>query len=175
MWIGKQKGRWTVVLGAMLLTACSPSTAPEAPRAAWWYDITFVPSSTSIANVEIQAIDSSWESATALDQTLLQGRVTGDELEAFAQSQLAFSLMSDLDGDGIQEAFLVGVYKATDGEQGRFVSIIREGRVLGYFKEGSGNGFSALMPGAGEVRWYKCMECGEFESITWGGEGYVLE
>ena len=31
------------------------------------------------------------------------------------------------------------------------------------------------MPGAGEVRWYKCMECGEFESITWGGESYVLE
>lgn len=175
MWTGRHKKQWLIVLGAILLAGCSQNSEPETPQSAWWYEIVFAPVSTTVRNVDIRTIDPSWESATALDQNLLEERVSEDDLEAFAQSPLAFSLLADLDGDGIQEEFFVGVYRATDGEYGRFVSILREERVIGYFKESGVSGFSALMPGAGEVRWYKCMECGEFESIAWGGESYLLE
>lgn len=175
MWTGRATKHCAIVLGATLLVACSHGGEPAAPQSAWWHDIDFTPTSTIVRDVDIRILDQSWESATALDQTLLTGRVSEDEIDAFAQSPMVFSLMSDLNGDGLRETFFVGVYKTADGEQGRFVSILGEGRAPGVFKERGATGFSALMPGESEVRWYKCMECGEFESIIWSGESYVLE
>jgi len=91
------------------------------------------------------------------------------------KSGLSFTLLTDIDGDTISEEFFVGVYETADGEKGRFVAVTRKGRILQHFKEGGSTGFSALLQGDGEVRWYKCVECGEFESIRWSGQSYILE
>jgi len=166
-------------MAAVLLVACSNKSEPEvsqaAPAVAWWYNMEFRPAATTIHGFNARTIDGDWKRAIALDANLLKGRISEDDIQKFNASPLSFSLLSDVDGDGVSEEFFVGVYEATEGEKGRFVAITHNGQMLQHFKESGTSGFSALLSGDGEVRWHKCMECGEFESIRWRGEAYIIE
>lgn len=157
-------------------SAAAPSSVPAGePQAAWWYDIRFQPTAASVRGVAVREIDPAWQRARALDPADLRGRIPEADLARFAASPLSFSARADLDRDGVAEEFFVGVFAAADGEQGRFVAITRNGRPVRHFAEHGAPGFSALLAGDGEVRWYKCMECGEFETITWTGRSYALQ
>lgn len=173
MWTGK----WVVVAAALAMLGCSqkhePTTSP--PLTAWWVDIQFQPGSTTAKGFDVRSVDKGWKRISALDVDMLKGRIPDEEIEEFRKSGFSFSLKSDLDGDGVQEDFFVGVYETNEGEVGRFVAIVRNGRVVRHFDESGSGSFSALMQGDGEVRWYKCMECGSFESIRWSGEDFTLE
>lgn len=179
MWTGNQVTQWSIALAVLMLVACSPKEEPAknqaAPLAAWWYNIQFRPTSTTIHGLDVRTIDADWKRATTLDVSLLNGRISDDEIQMFNKSTLSFSLISDLDGDGISEDFFVGVYETNEGEIGRFIAITRKGQVLQHFKESGTGGFSGLLQADRTVRWYKCMECGEFESIKWSGESFILE
>jgi hypothetical protein len=178
MWTGKQVTQGVIALAAVLLIACSPKDKPDGNRAdpavAWWYNMEFTPTATSIHGVDVHTIDADWKRATALDASMLKGRVSEDEIRKFGKSPLSFSVVADVNGDGVPEVIFVGVYEATGGQKGRFVAITQKGKLLQRFKESTTRGFSALQLGDKEVRWYKCMECGEFESIRWGGESFIL-
>ena len=179
MLTGKRATRWARMLAAILLVACSPKGKQEetqtAPTAAWWYTIEYEPRTTTVHGVDVGTFDKDWKYAASLDANQLKGRISEDDIKKFNQSTLSFSLMTDLDNDGVPENFFVGVYESIGGEKGRFVAITRNGQVLQRFKESGTSGFSALLQIDGEVRWYKCMECGEFESLRWSGHSFILE
>ena len=130
---------------------------------------------TVVHGIDVRAIDERWRHADALDPRDLEGRISQDDIEQFMASSLSFSVTTDLDGDGVSEEFFVGVFETADGKKGRFVSVTRNGRPIQHFEEAGSTGFSALLQGDDEVRWYKCMDCGEFESIKWTGQSYALE
>lgn len=70
----------------------------------------------------------------------------------------------------------MGVFETGSGDKGRFLAITRDGALLQHFEHSGEAGFSTLLPyGTDEVRWYSCMECGDFESLKWSGRSYVLE
>lgn len=173
MWTGK----WVVVAIALAMLGCSqkPDPTTSAPLAAWWVDIQFQPGSMEARGFDARSVDKSWKRISALDADMLKGRIPDEEIEEFRKSGFSFSLMSDLDGDGVQEDFFVGVYETSEGEVGRFVAIVRNGRIVRHFDESGSGSFSVLLQGDGEVRWYKCMECESFDSIRWGGEDFTLE
>ncbi|HEY5603193.1 MAG TPA: hypothetical protein VIM41_08805 [Gammaproteobacteria bacterium] len=179
MWTGKPASQWLMVVGSFTLFACVAQTVSTAeqskPNVAWWYDIEFQPTANVVHGLNVRTIDEHWQRAYALDVIDLQGRIPQDEIKRFNASPLKFAVTSDLDGDGAPENFFVGVYEGADGRKGRFVAITRNGRPLQRFEEEGSIGFSALLKGEAEVRWYKCMECGEFESIKWTGQAFVLE
>ena len=179
MWTGKRTIQWSILLVSLVLVTCSSKGEPEKkqdePDTAWWYTIEFKSASTIVHGFDLRAIDENWKLATALDTSLLKGRIPEDDIQRFKQSALSFSLISDVDGDGLSEELFVGVYETNESEKGRFVAITRKGRVLGHFKERGSSGFSALLQADGEIRWYKCMECGEFESIRWRDGAFILE
>jgi hypothetical protein len=161
------------------LAGCQPGSesqdGEDEPIGAWWYGIEFEPSSATVRDIEVHTIDEDWRRGTALDTSLLDGRVSANDIQQFTASPLSFSLLADLDGDGVSEEFFVGVFETVEGGKGRFVAVTRNGRVHEHFEEGGITGFSALLQVEGDVRWYKCMECGEFESIKWSGKSYTLE
>lgn len=182
MWTGKQTARWGAVLAGLLSVGCqgiatdpSPSPAPDGVATAWWYGMNFEPASSSIRGIDVHEFDPTWTLASALDSGKLETRISADELAQYKNSKLSFLLQSDLDRDGTPEEFFVGVYRTETGEAGRFVAIARDGRLLQHFTHTGRPGFSALLDTGGEVRWYKCMDCGEFETIRWTGGSYVLE
>ena len=98
-----------------------------------------------------------------------------DQLACFEDSGLSFSLRADHDSDGVPESFFVGVFKAETGSTGRFVAVMEDGKVVQHFQHAGPAAFSALLGHSDGIRWYKCMDCGEFETIIWTGTSYVLE
>lgn len=179
MWIGEAPLRRLLVVGSLLLGGCragdDAKVDPGRPAAAWWYDIAFEPRSTLVRGIALSALDEAWRYADALTPSDLEGRISEEELRRFRASPLAFSVSADLDHDGVTEEFFVGVFATAAGSRGRFVAITRNGGLVRHFTEEGSAGFSALLRGDGEVRWYKCMDCGEFESIVWTGGSYALE
>ncbi|HEY9097268.1 MAG TPA: hypothetical protein VIN38_00210 [Thiobacillus sp.] len=166
-----------MVAVALVMLGCSPKPEPttSAPLTAWWVDIQFQPGSATTSGFDAHSMDKNWKHISALEADMLKGRIPDEEIEAFRKSGYSFSLKSDLDGDGVLENFFVGVYETNQGERGRFVAIARNGRVVKHFAESGTVGFSALQQGDGEVHWYKCMECNDFDTIRWSEEDFTLE
>jgi hypothetical protein len=179
MWTGRRATRLRLVGSALLSVACQPqpdsTVARDTPAVAWWLGTTFTPTSTTVRGMDVRAIDARWRRADVLDTLALRRRVSQADVREFLASPLSFSLSADLDQDGVAEEFFVGVFEAADGRKGRFIAVTRGGRPVQHFAEEGAPGFSALLRGEREVRWYKCMECDDFESIKWTGSSYALE
>lgn len=156
-----------------MVAACRK--APEQPQAAWWYDIEFEPNANSVRAFSVNSMDSAWRSARGLTDTDIRTRIAQSEFEKFKASPFAFATTADLNRDGSAEDFFVGVFKAADGTTGRFVAITNKDQLLKVFREPGKPGFSALLKSGDSIRWYKCMDCGEFETITWTGTSYALD
>lgn len=181
MWIDKlvmiiRDGIAAAVL--LLLIGClhQPVTGASAvePLTAWWVDMAFTPADNSVDGFDVQTLNPAWEHATALDERLLEERLSERDLKAFQASDLSFALTADIDEDGVSEAFFVGVYQSRTGGMGRFVAIARDGQLVKVFHRPGRNGFSALLQKDRQIRWYQCMECGDFDPIEWDGKKFVL-
>ena len=179
MWIGNFSARYLPSFSLFLLFACTSENEStvdfEEPRVAWWYDTEFQSQSDVIHGIDVKAIDESWRHAHGLEPNDLEDQVSQNAAVQFMASPLSFGLSADLDEDGDLEEFFVGVFEVSDSERGRFVLITKNGELVQHFVERGSAGFSALLASEGKIRWYKCMECGEFESITWTGHSYALE
>jgi hypothetical protein len=116
-----------------------------------------------------------WNSARALTDKDIEDRVSRTEFQKFKASSFAFTTSADLNRDGTSEVFFVGVFKKADGSMGRFAAVTNNHTVLKVFEERGTPGFSALLKSGDTIRWYKCMDCGEFETITWTGSSYALD
>lgn len=179
MSIGKQILYGTVMCAALLAIGCQTTggamRTDSPPAAAWWYEIAFEPTSSSVHGIDVGRFDPTWNRASALDARTLEGRISAEELARYLDSELSFALKDDLDDDGTSEDVFVGVFSTRDGERGRFVAITRNGQLLQHFAQTGPAGFSALLEYEDGVRWYKCLECGEFELIRWSGRSFLLD
>lgn len=185
MWTGKS-GITKVVAAPFLaaaLGACASSTPSPGrigepgtlPDAAWWYDLQVEPRSGEVRGIPIGEFDTDWAAATTLEDGELTRAGAAGGVADLRNSGLAFVAAQDLDRDGIAEEVFVGTYETRDGSRGRFLAVSSGGRVLRHFVHPGSAGFSALLPVGDGVRWYKCLECGEFELLRWSGGAYVLE
>lgn len=178
MSIGKQIPYWMMICTALLAIGCQTAGAMRTatlPAAAWWYEISFEPVSSSVHGIDVSRFDPTWDRASALDANALEGRISAEELARYLDSELSFALKGDLDDDGTPEDVFVGVFSSRGGERGRFVAITRNGQLLQHFTQTGPAGFSALLEYEDGVRWYKCLECGEFDLIKWSGRSFLLD
>ena len=79
----------------------------------------------------------------------------------------------DLDNDAVVENFYVGVYK-TKNAMGRFLIIEKNNKIVMTFQREGTPGFIALFKYKNELRWYKCMQCGDYEKIVASKGSYLL-
>lgn len=180
MSIGKRTLHAMLMLLALLASGCQTTTTElqstdGAPAAAWWYAMSFEPVSSVVRGIEVHRFDSNWKLASALDAKMLEDRVPATDFARYTDSGMSFALQEDLDGDGTPEEVFVGVFSTRDGDSGRFVAVTRNGQLIRHFPQSGPTGFSALLKDGDEVRWYKCLECGEFDSIRWSGQTFFLE
>ncbi|SJZ71872.1 hypothetical protein SAMN02745674_00644 [Lysobacter spongiicola DSM 21749] len=179
MWIGKSTAAGCMLAG-FLIAGCSgtsprdPHGAPR-PTSAWRYDVEFESTWGHARGIAASDFSPSWSSAAALDDDVLSKSVAAPDAKEFLQSPLAFSVEADLDGDGRSEDIFVGVFSTDTGTTGRFVAVTRDGELLQHFEHPGTPGFSALLEEGDELHWYKCMQCGEFETLRWSGGAYVLD
>lgn len=181
MWIGKCFPR---LLASVLLVSAMASCASGAslevehgsqPAVAWWYDFELEPRDGNVRGIPVDELDPDWIAASILDEGVLAQSVSRESLATYQSSGLRFAVTGDLDSDGIAEDAFVGTFEARDGSRGRFLAVAHEGRLVRHFLQAGDAGFSALLPVDGGVRWYTCLQCGEYELLRWSGGSYVLE
>lgn len=159
------------------MTACKEprSNADNlVPEEAWWLTKEFEAKETDIGGIQVSQFVSNWKFATALDKKYIKAELTEQQLEDVKQSNLEFSVTASIDGDTDQEVFFVGIYQTTSGEVGRFLAVKSDKGIEKVFPDAGFSGFSALYQEENELRWFKCMQCGEYELVQWNGSDYVL-
>lgn len=185
MWTGKSRMARvaTAALLATALVSCASPTRPERitgengvhPEAAWWYNLEVEPRSGVVRGIPIGEFDPGWVAASILEEEELARHQVTDGIAVYRNSGLSFAVTRDLDRDGNGEEVFVGTYETRSGTRGRFLAVSNEGRLLRHFVHPGSAGFSALLPVRDAVRWYKCLECGEYELLRWNGDAYALE
>lgn len=182
MWTGNRFVQLLpAILLALLASSCASHVALEnvegiaQPGMAWWYDFEQVPQGREVRGIPIGEFEVGWTAATVLRDEVLAHRVSRAGLALYLDSGLSFVAEQDLDLDGVDEKMFVGTFEDSDGTRGRFLAVSREGRLVRHFEHAGSAGFSALLPVEDGVRWYKCLECGEYELLRWTGESYVLD
>jgi len=184
MWTGNRCFS-RVVCGAILawaLGSCAPGTAAHQPlastsraEAAWWYTLAVEPRNTHVRTIAVVEFNPEWVAATILGEAEVRRLVSPDAFAAYRDSDLTFAVTRDLDLDGTAEDIFVGTFGIRSGTRGRFLAVARDGRLVQHFEQPGSAGFSALLAVDEGVRWYKCLECGDYDLLRWTGGTYVLE
>lgn len=146
----------------------------EPAPVAWWLEQEFEPTQKKLQGLELNSFDANWRRATIIDAELLRAVLSNKEFKEQERFDQQLSLTANLNGNRLPEDFVVGVYEANDGEQGRFLAIIEGDEVLEVFQHPGPTTYSGLLRKDDTVRWYKCMRCDNFDTIRWDGSNYVL-
>ncbi len=145
------------------------------PNEAWWIAEEFTPSETTIKGIPVTQIMPDWKLALLLDEDYLQERLTDNQFQYIRQSNLTFNVQTNLDNTPDEETFVVGVYETLSGDKGRFIAIFRHSMIIKLFTDADLSGYSSIYLDSDQVRWYKCMECSDYDSIIWSGSDYILQ
>lgn len=143
---------------------------------AWWLDITFKPTSQTIRGIPLEKFSNDWEYAELLSCIDLSQQVSPKDIKEFKSSRFSYEKRLDLNRNGKQEQFVVGVYQRKSGVQGQFISIFEQDKLIKTFTKDGVAGFSALLIDKGQVYWSFCMQCGGHNSkkILWNGSDFAL-
>lgn len=142
----------------------------DAPQQSWWMEQSYSPDQKVARGIPAKKYNPAWVGLRALSLADLPRDVRAHSLGKFT-----FVARADLNRNGIAETISVGVYRDVEDKTGRYLAITERGRVLKTFAKPGQTGFSALLRTRREVRWYFCMECEDFERLTWTGGTYVLD
>ena len=139
-------------------------TSAGAQETAWWVRATFEPRDETVEGIPVAKLDPDWVKASALSEADLP---EGAQEEGWRLTDVGFalSLEADLDGDGVRERVVVGVYRHRSGATGRFLLVLgRKPRGTSWVKralfsnEGD-PGFSAVGFFEGRLLWVTCLIC----------------
>lgn len=166
--------RFSVFLSALCACVAACQSAQQ-PDVAWWYDISTEPKGTSVNGIPVHEINENWSRANTLDENAYSRKLNKTELKELSDSGMSSHLDVDLNHDGVAEDVYVGVFSRKDGKSGKFLAVFNGDQVTRLFTETGAPGFSALLYHDGNLRWYKCLQCGDFDTIVWSGKRYFIE
>ena len=162
-------------IGVLFLLVFSSCMADKKPEQAWWLNLSINPDKTVLNNINISSYNKSWRSAVFLDDKLIKAHVTHQQFDELKNSKFKLSTSIDFNGNNNNETIKVGVYQNNNNGKGIFLAIFEKSKLLKVFSDSSNKGFSALIKDGNSIRWYKCMNCGEYEHISWNGKSYVIQ
>lgn len=182
MWTGKKimltnMKKFTTVplIGLFLLLVFSSCMAEKKPDQAWWLNISIDPNKTVLNNINITSYNKNWRHAVFLDNKLIKTQVTNPQFTELKNSNFKLTLNKDVNDNNIKETIKVGVYLNNKNVKGIFLAAFENSKLLNVFTDSSNKGFSALIELNNSIRWYKCMNCGEFDEIRWNGKSYIIQ
>ena len=162
-------------IGVLLLLIFASCIADKKPDQAWWLNLSVKPDKTVLNNINITSYNENWRSAVFLDNKLIKTQVTNPQFTELKNSKFKLSLGIDFNGNNEDEIFKVGVYQNNENSKGVFLAVFEKSNLLKVFTDSSNKGFSALIELNNSIRWYKCMNCGEFDEIRWNGKSYIIQ
>ena len=119
----------------------------------WTENISFSPASDTLEDIPVREIDENLTHVTVPTEKMLATVLNERQLRS--TKNLAFRLRGDFDSDGVEEIAVVGIYRATDGTQGKFFAILStasSGPKRKFFSSGAGStSFIALKRRAGSL------------------------
>lgn len=101
--------------------------------------------------------------------------MTKKQFDELINSKFKLSSSFDLNKNNEKETIKVGVFLNNKNIKGIFLAVYEKSKLLKVFSDSSNKGFSALIKHNSSIRWYKCMNCGEYEEIQWNGKHYVIQ
>ena len=156
----------------------SPSIAGETstlePNKAWWTAKKFCAEKSNFMEIPVSELNPGWEYITVFDKSYFEGTLLEYQYLDIQSSPLKFSIRANLDDEPSEERVIVGVYKTKSAQQGRFLAILRNSGVVKVFTHQGDAGYSSLFYDDEAVRWYKCMQCSDYDSIFWSGTSFTL-
>lgn len=163
------------LIGIFLLLIFSSCMAEKKPEQAWWLNLSVKPDKTVLNNINITSYNKSWLFAIFLDDKFIKTQITNQQFTELKNSNFKLSLNNDFNGNKINEAVKVGVYLNNKNVKGIFLAIFESSKLRKVFTDSTNKGFSALIKDNNNIRWYKCMNCGEYEEIRWNGKHYIIQ
>lgn len=164
-------------VGALLI-GCATSESNvslQKPEEAWWVVKQFKASEDNIYGVPLSEINKDWKFVSILNMKYLKTYLNDAQYKNIQNSPLSFSVEVSLDGSPELETFFVGVFESYSGETGRFIAIKQGFKIIKYFTHSGMSGYSSIYLDNNKLRWYKCMECNDFDVIFWSNGKYILQ
>lgn len=156
----------------MLSTGCY---AGSQAKQSWWLELKLEARDTELQGLPVSDFNADWKSASFIDGEEVRKRISVEDYQEFAKSSFSFNKDMDLNGNGMSESIHVGVYKNSEGGEGVFLAIFENDRLIKLLTDNTHKNFSALLIDRGQLLWYRCMQCGNFEKLVWTGSSYFLE
>ena len=100
----------------LAVAACASIAGAQETSYAWWLTARFTPRHTSIEGIPVASLNNRWRRASVITQSDLpkDSREPGERVEDHG---FALSAEADLDGDGIPERAVVGIFETVSGER----------------------------------------------------------
>lgn len=152
---------------ASLDVRATPAPADGA-ASAWWVSRSFAAGGTAVRGIPVATIDPAWRGVTELNDAHLRSTLSFAEYAEIATNGFAQSLT-----DG-PNTLVVGTYR-TDAGGGRFLLALAGGKVVAKLTQSGPQAFSTLKRVGNSIQWYKCMECGDYDTVVRAGTGYAIE
>lgn len=161
-----------------LLSGCSGSknnVSVQPPEEAWWVSKQFTALEDNIHETPLVDINKDWKLVSILSTKYLEAHLSEAQYTNIQNSPLSPSVEANLDGLPGMETLFVGVFESYSGATGRFIAIKQDRKIIKYFTHSGMAGYSSVYLDGDKLRWYKCMECNDFDVILWSQGKYVLQ
>jgi len=164
-----------ILVFLLIVVSSAGCFAADTVKESWWLTLDLEPRTTELNGLPIGEFNSNWQYAQYLDNADIKNKISAKDFEQFEQSSFSFTKAVDLNNNGVDEIFRVGVYKDKDEHQGIFLAILEKGKLVKVLSDSTKQNFSALLLDNGQLYWYRCMQCGDYEKLVSSGSSYFLE
>ena len=146
------------------------------PNYAWWYDIRANFEKDELNGLDVSDLSQDWAHARFLSASSFSRPLTNNESLELKNSGMTFHLKVDINNDSNLEDLYVGAYQTATNVSGMFLAIFDNGKLIKIFTHSSDTEFSALLNvGGNNIRWYKCLSCGDYDNVVSFDGGIYLE
>ena len=165
----------SLIISLIIVISSTGCLAENKVKQVWWVTIKLEATDKVLTNQSVSDFNSEWKYASFLTNQLVKNKITKNEFDDFMATEFTFELKQDLNKNGKLDTVKVGVFKTKENTEGIFLSIFEYGKLIKTLQDNNSKNFSALISHNNVVKWYRCMECGNFETLVWTGSSYFLE
>ncbi len=110
--------------------------------------------------------------ACGSDAKSYEAKPSKEDCQLIKDNEGKFSLVTDINKNGVQEILRVGRFADIDGGSGTFLEIVEDGKYT-VLRSAEYQRFSHVAFFKGNVIWAWCFECGNFSYIVWRDGKFV--
>ncbi|WP_419812296.1 hypothetical protein [Bacterioplanoides sp.] len=140
----------------------------------WWQLKEFPATEITLDSDLIKIFPSGLQKISNLTPDFLKTHLTEEQFNSVERSGLFQNINVNINDHPHPERISVGIYDTLSGEKGRFIAIRSENETQIFTHPGI-TGYSGILIKNQRVRWYKCLDCNDYDLIYWSGRRFIVE